>query len=427
MKDYKYDIKYTDLSKPILVSGMALQQGCYEVFWWNEIALGHLFLEPGYVAEKKNYEKDIIEAIQSTVHFYAQKAQLTSVWENWTYKQKFNEKIELLSIILSAYDIENVPEEVPISVVICTRDRPELLNACLTQLSNLSCRPMQVVVIENAPKNNLTKLVAEKFANVSYFQEPKPGLSFARNTGIRNATYPIIAFVDDDVQVHPLWIYRIWESFKETNISAMTGLVIASKLDTEAQHIFEKHWSFNRGYIDKFYDFDFFQKTLKKGPPVWEIGAGANMAFRKNIFDELGYFDELLGAGVSGCSEDSEMWFRILAHKHTIHYNPRAIVYHEHRTEMNGLKKQIYSYMRGFTVAALSQQKQIPESGYNHQIFKRLPIQYLKSIKRGFPEYSFQYKTIWVEMKGILSGLLFYRKYRNQFIHSVRKIKKVAQ
>jgi GT2 family glycosyltransferase len=265
-------------------------------------------------------------------------------------------------------------------------------------------------VIDNAPQNDATREVVSEFKEVIYVREPRPGLDIARNTGAKTAKHPILAYTDDDVSVHPHWAYHIWQTFKDPKVAAMTGLVIAAELATEAQYIFEKHWSFNRGYTDKLYDTEFFRKTLRKGPPVWNIGAGANMAFRKEVFEETGYFDELLDVGAAGCNGDSEMWYRILKHGHTIHYNPRAVAFHEHRKEIAGLKKQLFYYMRGYTAAALLQQQQLRQAGYAKQIFWVLPRHYLRLLRSGFPHYSYRYRTIAAEMLGILSGLAYYIK-----------------
>jgi hypothetical protein len=123
----------------------------------------------------------------------------------------------------------------------------------------------------------------------------------------------------------------------------------------------------------------------------------------------------------AGCNGDSEMWYRILHAGSSIHYNPRAIVFHEHRKETDGLKKQLFFYMRGFTVAALLQQKQQQEAGYKRHLFRVLPKYYAGLIKRGFPRYQSRTSTIWAEMKGIVSGLIFYRKHESQLLKSKRK------
>ncbi len=192
----------------------------------------------------------------------------------------------------------------------------------------------------------------------------------------------------------------------------MTGLVIAASLDTEAEVIFEKFWPFNRGYQKRVFDTRFFRGSLKNGPPVWEIGAGANMAFRKEIFEEVGYFDERLDVGAAGCSGDSELWYRALACGFAIQYNPLAVVHHSHRNSIHGLRRQLYSYMRGFTVAILIQYQRFGHRGNLQHLFKVVPSYYLTLLKKGFPHYHFQYKTLFSEMRGILAGFIYYVRHR---------------
>lgn len=388
------------------------EDGNYLVFWWKSVALGHLFVSPGEKLSEAAFASKLIAAIRPAVEKYttpvsAGKAQ----WEQLLLSQSYEDWKGWMESAMSAW-IAAVPEKVPVSVVICTRDRASLLKNCLMQLRLLTCLPEEVIVVDNAPVDESTHEVVRQFEGVRYVREPRPGLDIARNSGVLNAKMPIVAYTDDDVEVHPLWVYRVWEAFQDKAVAAMTGLVIAAKLDTEAQMIFEKHWSFNRGYTDKFYDTAFFNQTLAKGPPVWEIGAGANMAFRKAVLEKVGLFDELLDVGAAGCNGDSEMWYRVLESGHTIHYNPRAVVHHEHREEIAGLKKQIFYYMRGFTAAALLQQRLRQEAGYKRHLFRVLPLYYMKLIREGFPSYHFQYRTLWSEIRGVLSGLAFYIRNR---------------
>jgi GT2 family glycosyltransferase len=192
-------------------------------------------------------------------------------------------------------------------------------------------------------------------------------------------------------------------------------LVIAASLETESQQIFEKYWGFNKGYKDKIFNYEFIQGHLKKAPPVWEIGAGANMAFRKSLFDIVGDFDERLGAGASGCSEDSEMWFRILLNGFHIRYNPHAIIFHEHRKKIKDLRMQMFSYTRGHIVAALIQHRKHQASGYKKRIFHEYPLYYLRRLIKGFPAYRLKNKTLFIEILGWFSGILFF--IRNQTVH----------
>ena len=138
------------------------------------------------------------------------------------------------------------------------------------------------------------------------------------------------------------------------------------------------------------------------------------MAFRKNVFEKVGYFDELLDAGKAGCNGDSEMWFRILSNGLEISYNPRVIAFHEHRRSMAELQKQIFHYMRGFTVAALLQQDRFPEAQYRRQLTRTIPVYHFKKMVLGFPRYRFGFSTISAEVRGVFAGFIYYAKNKKR-------------
>lgn len=407
-----YDIIHVNLFEPEnLQLPPGNNRGKYIVVWWKEIALGHFFIAPEIAVDDKAYKAQIVSALNGAMQSYEKKINGVCLdWQTLLLNQKGEDWQDKLKQILEPFMLQKFPEKVPVSVIICTRNRHESLHTCLDFLQKSISRPHEIIVVDNAPSDDNTFNVVTHFEKIIYVKEPRLGLDIARNTGIKNASSAVVAFTDDDVQVHPLWIYRIWETFQPGMISAMAGLVIAAQLETEAQYIFEKHWSFNRGFVDKLYDKNFFKNTFEDGPPVWEIGAGANMAFRKSIFEEVGLFNELLDVGAAGCNGDSEMWYRILKKGHAIAYNPRAVTFHTHRKEMKALKKQIFFYMRGFAAAALLQQKQSPGSGYKKRVFVRLPRYYFSLIKKGFPFYRSQFQTLSSEMKGIVSGLRYFYK-----------------
>jgi glycosyltransferase involved in cell wall biosynthesis len=389
-------------------------QGNYVVFWWQEITLGDLYLAPGDTLTEATYQAAWLAAITPTVQHYARQHPAGDApWATWLAEQDFEQWGEWLATIMLGWLPTALPAQVPVSVVICTRGRAAQLRRCLHMLHDLACQPAEIVVVDNAPTDTSTYDVCREFAQVVYREEPRAGLDFARNTGLVTAQGPVVAFVDDDVVVHPWLIYRVWETFRDPSIAAMTGLVIALELQTEAQLLFEQHWSFNRGYVDKLYSPHYVRQAAQPAPPVWEVGAGANMAFRKSVFEKIGYFDELLDVGAAGCSGDSEMWYRLLLHGHRIHYNPRAVVYHEHRTELAGLKRQLFSYMRGHVVAALIQQSQHPQAGYKHHLYYHLRQYYWAQLRVGFPDFKLRTQTLWDELKGLLSGAFFYRKHRH--------------
>ncbi|WP_210465971.1 glycosyltransferase family 2 protein [Rufibacter roseolus] len=386
-------------------------QGNYLVFWWHSIALGELYVEPHEKVTEEQYYLKLGQAIKPALDFYASGQKIPD-FQKLLQLRDFPGFRKAMDSLFSESTSRVIPARVPVSVVICTRNRPAALKLCLESLRQSVCQPAEIIIIENARENDHTEKLVETFAGVKYFQEPVPGLSHARNTGVKKASNSIIAFTDDDVIVHPEWVFRVWEAFTEHKVAAMAGLVLAAELQTETQLIFERCWSFNRGYVNILFDENYFNKNLPLGPPVWEIGAGANMAFRKEIFEEIGLFDVRLGAGASGCSEDSEVWYRILLHKHSILYYPKAAVFHAHRKDLRSLRKQIFAYMRGFTMAVLVQQDHYPPANYRNRLFRQYPKHYLRLVTRGFPRYRFRNRTLWEEITGILSGYAFYLKNR---------------
>ncbi|GAC1486465.1 MAG: hypothetical protein NVS1B13_13930 [Flavisolibacter sp.] len=408
-KFYPYIINHVRLDQSFPPSYKSQDpQGAYMVYWWKAVPLGHLFIGPGLDLSPIAYENLVGDCIEPTIEFYKKKFGFVPALpmdKGWDNLKKIMEAVfETPAPVTS--------KVTDISIVICTRNRASQLVQCLHSLESLYPKPKEIIVVDNAPSDQSTNQAAMG-KSVIYVLEPRPGLDIARNTGIKRASGQIVAFMDDDISAEPNCLAEIEKTFEDLDIEAMTGLVLAAELNTEAQFVFEKEWSFNRGYIDKVFDRNYFERTLSVGPPVWEIGAGANMAFRRHIFNFTGYFDERLDVGAAGCNGDSEMWFRILSKGYSIAYNPRAVVHHQHRKTLSGLKKQLFYYMKGFTVAALIQQKQQKNAGYKRQVFKILPLWYLKLLVRGFPTYASRYTTILSEIRGLLAGLIYFSRNRS--------------
>lgn len=297
------------------------------------------------------------------------------------------------------------------SLVICTRDRPDELRRCLASLPGQSQPPVEIIVVDNASRDDRTRKVAEA-AGVIYVREDRPGLDIARNSGVLRATARIIAFTDDDVHLHPRWLERLVRALEDNDAMAVTGLVLPAELETEAQQIFETYWSFGQGYEPLSFGSDFFAADRSTGSEVWKIGAGASMAFRREAFEIAGLFDERLDVGAAGCSGDSEYWHRVLSVGGTCFYEPAAVAFHYHRREMEGLSAQIYHYMRGHAAALLVQYERTHNRGNLWRAFSLMPRYYAQRLWQKFrygvqPDNQFLGK----EVTGFIAGLLYYARH----------------
>jgi glycosyltransferase involved in cell wall biosynthesis len=258
---------------------------------------------------------------------------------------------ELVGAVLAEGE-PSPPEAPPISVVVCTRDRPALLERCLGAIAALDYPAYELLVIDNAPSDDAAREVVSRFEG-RYVREDRRGLDWARNRGIAEATHDIVAFTDDDAVVDSRWLRGFAAAFAIPGVMGVTGLVAPLELATEAQVLFEHvYGGMGKGVAGRLFHRDLLRPSRMVA--VHAFGVGANMAFRKATFDRLGGFDTALDVGTpAGGGGDLDMFHRLVAGGLALWYEPRALVWHQHRREMDALRRQLYDDGRSFAVYLL--------------------------------------------------------------------------
>ena len=246
------------------------------------------------------------------------------------------------------------PVEATFTVAVCTRDRIEDLTRCLESILALRGHDAEprfdVLVVDNAPSDSRTEALVRTLPRVAYVREPKPGLDFARNRALAEATGDFVAFVDDDTVLDRGWFEGLLEAVGENPDAAIvTGAVVAQELETEAQILFEHHGGFRRD----------FEKLRYQGPelpgnPLYPVGAGlfgagANMVVRREAVLALGGFDEALDTGppLPG-GGDLDIFYRVVNAGLPLVYEPRMLLFHKHRRDLDGLRRQYWTWGTGF-------------------------------------------------------------------------------
>jgi GT2 family glycosyltransferase len=226
---------------------------------------------------------------------------------------------------------------VPVSVIVCTRERPDDLTRCLESLAGVSNSGHEVIVVDNAPTTDRTAAVAARF-DVRYALEPGQGLDRARNAGVHTATRDIVAFVDDDVVVTPQWVETIAASFGDAKVGCVTGLVLPLELETAAQEEFEIYCQHRRDFRRHVYS-----RNEVRSSAAGVVGIGANMAYRRRLLLEIGGFDVRLDAGTATQSGgETDMFARVLDAGWLIAYEPDAQVWHRHRRTDRELRACVF-------------------------------------------------------------------------------------
>jgi GT2 family glycosyltransferase len=245
---------------------------------------------------------------------------------------------------------------VDVTVAICTRARAQLLAKCLRSVLALRAddptnpRHFDVLVVDNDPPDDAAARLVDTMPEVRYVRESRPGLDFARNRALAEATRTWIAYLDDDVVVDHGWLRGLEEAVTENpDAASVTGLVLPFELATRAQIIFERRGGFGRGC----------RKLRFAGPagpdnPLFPLGAGifgagCNMVLRADVVRALGGFDEALDTGrpLPG-GGDLDIWSRIARAGHPLAYEPRMLVFHSHRPDRASLRRQYWSWGEGF-------------------------------------------------------------------------------
>jgi GT2 family glycosyltransferase len=323
----------------------------------------------------------------------------------------FTEELALEDLVTTPHPAFRGPFPL-ITVAVCTRDRTDDLRICLASLARLQYPALDVLVVDNAPTSDATeRLVRTHHPQVRYVKEPRPGLNWARNRAILEAHGEIIAYADDDVVVDANWTMALARVFSENpNVMAVTGLVAPHSLDTEAEILFERYGGFGQGFMRRYY-----HGGMQHHHGAGKFGTGANMAYRRQVFQKIGLFDPALDVGtVTNGGGDLEMFFRVLQEGHTLLYEPGALVYHRHRRDRDLLKTQLTNHGIGcfsFMVrSALTYKRE-------RRGFLKMALWWWRWILRRGAEalcrpHHFPPDMIRAEMKGALLGLTRYFRAR---------------
>jgi glycosyltransferase involved in cell wall biosynthesis len=234
----------------------------------------------------------------------------------------------------------------PISVVVCTRDRPLSLERCLQALTQVDYPAFEVVVIDNCSRDTAVAQVVAR-SGCRYVREDIPGLDWARNRGIKEAKYDIIVYLDDDALAAPGWLRGVAHGFEDPEVMAVTGMVLPAEIETPAQGAFEGYGGMGKGFVP----FAVRRDELGDRDLLWasKWGVGANMAFRRSLFEAVGNFDVALDVGTpTNGGGDIEFFHRAVAAGYVLRYEPAAMVRHVHRRDDGELKRQIYNNGRAF-------------------------------------------------------------------------------
>jgi len=212
----------------------------------------------------------------------------------------------------------------PVSVVVCTHNGQSTLDECLERLGSL-CYPDYEVIVVNDGSADASAQIARRHG-VKLVETDHRGLGNARNAGIEAARGEIVAFLDDDAYPDADWLHYVAALLRANGHAGVGGPNIPPEDD---------------GFLAECV-------AAAPGGPIHVLVSdreaehvpGCNMAFRKDVLEEVGCFDERFE--VAG--DDVDLCWRLQKAGRTLGFSAGAVVMHRRRDSIRRYLRQQYGY-----------------------------------------------------------------------------------
>ncbi len=218
---------------------------------------------------------------------------------------------------------------VKISAVICSYNRARFIIKAVDSIfaQRFPVADYEVVVVDNNSTDNTLALLARYQADhpqraFRYYTELNQGVSHTRTRCVKEARGEVVAFIDDDSYAEDNWLGSIHDFFAtHPDVYSLGGKILPYYL-AEPPAWFSRYFF---GLVGRFdLGKDIKPLTGSRYP------CGANMAFRKAIFEEIGFFNTAIGRSGTGLSagEEKDIYLKILATGKRVYYLPQMVVHH---------------------------------------------------------------------------------------------------
>ncbi len=208
-----------------------------------------------------------------------------------------------------------------LSVLICTRNRPQDVKVCLPTVLACLQEDWEVVLVDQSD-NDETRAVVQslgwKNPPLVYLPTQTVGKSRALNLGLAHVQGEILAFTDDDCEAPSDWLIRILEEFEQSpGADILFGPVLPSPSIPDLHKVCVPAWTFGEA------------RDLR---PNELCGMGANMALRRDVLSRLPgavRFDPALGPGaLFPAGEEGDFVYRLRRQGARAALRPSLRLYH---------------------------------------------------------------------------------------------------
>lgn len=225
-----------------------------------------------------------------------------------------------------------------VDVIIPAYNEEEVLADCLEALVNQTLTDFKAYIINDESTDTTRDIILDfekRHPQKIHLREfGKVGPGRARNMVAKESSAEILAFTDADCIPTPSWLEELIRGFDQDSIGALGGPHFCTQDSNVFQNKLERFLNFIKPFVD-FYKTDTKEVSEVKHNPL------CNVAYRRNIFLQLGGFREDLFPG-----EDLEMDVRVREKGFKIFFNPKALVFHHRPKSSKDFAKVMFAYGR---------------------------------------------------------------------------------
>lgn len=209
-----------------------------------------------------------------------------------------------------------------VSIVIPNYNGKKYLKACISSLNNQSFKDFELIVVDNASKDDSIEFISENYSNVKLIAlKENYGFSRAVDEGIKASNADYVVLLNNDTEVDKYWLENLVRCIeKDATIFSCCSKMIRynerEKIDDAGDEYTVLGWALKNGDGSQI-------SSFSKSKRVFSSCGGAAI-YRRRVFSKIGYFDENFFAYL----EDMDISYRANIHGYKNIFCSDALVYH---------------------------------------------------------------------------------------------------
>ena len=209
-----------------------------------------------------------------------------------------------------------------VSVIIPNYNGMQYVKRCLDSLMAQTLKDWEILFIDNGSADGSRELVEKEYPLVKVIALPENlGFCGAVNIGIRAATASYVVLLNNDTEAEPEFLQELYDGIRRKPRAFSGGAMMLQfhnreKIDDAGNFYNALGWAFALGKGKPAADYNKERKIFS--------ACGGAAIYRKDLLEELGYFDEEHFAYL----EDMDIGYSAQIAGYENWYFPKAKVYH---------------------------------------------------------------------------------------------------